>query len=394
MRTVDAPLYLDHASTAPPLPEALAALEQAARDAFANPSSPHALGAEASRVLERARRQLRAAFGAEGYRVVLTGTGTESDHLGIQGLARRQRVQAARAARDGGPPRVLIGANEHPAARDAARALEAEGFAVEEVPVDRGGVVRPEALAAHLAADVALVAVMWGNNEIGCLNPVADLVALTRSRAPHAAFHCDAVQAAGKRPETFDELGADSFAVAAHKIGGVRGCAALLLREGGPRPVPAFVGGGHEDGLRSGTENVMGAAAFAAAARVRRERIDLDPRAYLDRRARLLEALRRVTAELVVLGPADEAGVQGSILSVAFPGQRAEPLLHRLEAAGVYVGSGSACSHGGHTESPVLAAMGFPAELRNSVLRFSLEGSETGADLARVASALGAALAG
>ncbi len=393
MRPVDAPLYLDHASTAPPLPEALAAFEQAARGAYANPSSPHGLGAEAARVLERARRELRAAFGAEGYRVVLTGTGTESDHLGIQGLARRQRAKAERAA-GGGPPRVLIGANEHPAARDAAHALGAEGFAVAEVPVDAGGVVQPAALAGCLGPDVALVAVMWGNNEVGCLNPVAELVAVTRARAPHAAFHCDAVQAAAKRPETFDELGADAFAVAAHKIGGVRGCAALLLREGGPRPVPAFVGGGHEDGLRSGTENVMGAAAFAAAARARRARLDREPRAWLERRARLLAELRRVAPDLVVLGPEDEAQVQGSILSVAFPGQRAEPLLHRLEAAGVYVGSGSACSHGGHTESPVLAAMGFPRELRNSVLRFSLEGSESADELVRVADAVGAALAG
>ncbi len=391
MLAVDAPLYLDHAATAPPLPEAVDAFTRTAREAFANPGSPHAAGADAARELERARRELKAAFGADGYRVVFTGTGTESDHLGIQGLARRQQKKAARGATSGAP-RILIGANEHPASRDAALALEAEGFAVAEIPVDQGGVVRPAALQPLLDPGVALVSVMWANNEVGGMNPVPELVALTRALAPHAAFHCDAVQAAGKRPEPLSLLGADAIAVAAHKIGGVRGCAALLLRDGGPQPVPAFVGGGHESGLRSGTENVMGAAAFAAAARVRRERMDADPRRYLDRRARLLALLRQVAPDLVVLGPEDEAEVQGSILSLAFPGARAEPLLHQLETQGILVGSGSACSHGGHSESPVLAAMDFPEALRNSVLRISLDGTETDAELERVRAALEACL--
>lgn len=388
MSAVDETLYLDHAASAPPLPEALEALVRTAREAYANPGSPHAAGAAAARELEKARRDLKAAFGADRYRVVFTSTGTESDHLGIQGLARRLKDRAGRS----GPPRVLIGAIEHPASRDPARALEAEGFVVQEIPVDAAGVVRTAALQPLLGADVALVSVMWANNEIGGLNPVPELVALTRALAPQAAFHCDAVQAAGKRGESFDQLGADSIAVAAHKIGGVRGCAALFLRLDGPEPVPAFVGGGHEGGLRSGTVNVMGAASFAAAARVRRARMDQDPRRYLDRRAELLGLLRRAAPGLVVLGPAEEAEVQGSILSIAVPGVRAEPLLHRLEAQGIYVGSGSACSHGGHSESPALAAMGVPVELRNSVLRLSLDGTETTADLRRASAGLAACL--
>ncbi|RMH00762.1 MAG: aminotransferase class V-fold PLP-dependent enzyme [Planctomycetota bacterium] len=384
---VDHPLYLDHAATAPPLPEALAAFDRAAREAFANPGSPHAAGARAASELARAREELVAALGADGYRVVFTATGTESDHLGIQGLARRRRRRAERAG-GGAQARVLYSAVEHPAAREAARALAAEGFRVSPIPVDAGGVVRPEALRPLLGPDVALVAVMAANNELGGLNPVPELVGLVRRLAPEAAFHCDAVQWAGKRPETIASLGADAIAVAAHKVGGIRGCAALLLRRDGPEPEPLFRGGGHEGGLRSGTENVMGAAAFAAAAAVRRRLLDAEPRRYLDRRARLLELLRRERPDLVVLGPSEEAEVQGSILSLALPGCRAEPLLHRLEVRGILVGSGSACSHGGARESPVLAAIGLAPELRDSVLRISLDGGESEDDLARAAAAI------
>ncbi len=137
---------------------------------------------------------------------------------------------------------------------------------------------------------------------------------------------------------------------------------------------------------------MAGAAAFASAARIRRQRLQEDPRRYLDRRARLLEALRRVVPDLVVLGPEEEREVLGSILSVAFPGCPAEPLLHALEAEGVYVGSGSACHSHGTRESPVLAAIGFPQRLRNSILRFSLDGSETEEDLERAAAAVGRGL--
>ncbi len=382
---MDDALYLDHAATAPPLPEALAAFADAARTAWANPASLHAPGAAAARSLEGAREELSAAFGAEGYRCVFTASGTESDHLGVQGLARRCRAAAARSGRT---PRVLYAATEHPAVREAALALSGEGFLVEEIPVDGDGVLRPTALQPLLGPDVALVAVMWANNEIGSLNPIPELVAATRNLAPQAAFHCDAVQAAGKRPESFAELGADSIAIAAHKIGGLRGCAALFLRRDGPQPLPLLRGGGHEGGLRAGTENVMGAAAFAAAARIRRERLDREPRRYLDRRAFLIRGLRAALPQVVVLGPEREEECQGSILAIALPEARAEPLLHRLEEGGIYLGSGSACSHTGHRESPVLSAMGVPERLRNGVLRISLDGTETRAQLARVPSAL------
>ena len=379
------PLYLDHAATAPPLPEAMEAFIKASKTAYANPGSLHGLGALAARSLDQSRKKLSKALGARNYRLIWTGTGTEGNHLGILGMAERVRTNAkllaAAKSNASGNPRVLVGAIEHPSSMDSALSLRGQGFDVELIPADTQGVIQPDALSPMLGEDVALVIVHWANNELGSLSPIADLVALTRQKAPHASFHCDAVQAAGKRPESLFSLGADTISVAAHKMGGIRGCAALFLKDGTPAPVPMFLGGGHEYGLRSGTENVMGAAAFAAAAEVRRQRLVEDPDRYLKRHAELLNHLRLAVPDLIVAGPTDPEFVMGSILSVAIPGTRAETLLHMLETKGISCGSGSACSAHGHTESPILTAINFPKEHRNSVLRFSLDGSESIADL-------------
>jgi cysteine desulfurase len=383
-------LYLDHAATAPPLPEALVAFEVAAREAYANPGSLHALGAQAARALVEARADLKRAFGARDYRVVLTATGTEANDLGIRGMARTVRGKVERAS--GKPARVLVSNIEHPCSLLPARALAQEGFVVEEVAADSAGVVRTEALVDQLGDDVALVSLHWANNELGSLLPLAELVQATRQHAPLASFHSDAVQAAGKRMESFDSLGADSLAIAAHKFGGLRGCAALFLREGASDPQAMSLGGGHEGGLRSGTENVMGAVAMAAAAKHRAASLRAEPRRYLNRRARLLDALRAAAPKCVVVGPQEEADCLGSILSVAFPKVAAETLLHMLEAEGIACGSGSACSSHGHTESAILNAIALPTKLCNSVLRFSLDGSETDQQLASVRAALAASL--
>lgn len=381
------PLYLDHAATSPALPEAWEAGAAAHREAWANPGSLHRAGAQAALTLERARREIARSLGAEGWRVVFTSCGTESNQLGIQGAARALRKRVERGA-GGRPARVLVGAAEHPSSLAACEGLAAEGFVVQRVPVDAAGIVQPEALLPLLGEDVALVSLQWANNELGGLNPIPPLVAAVRRLAPRAAFHCDAVQAAGKRGEPLAALGADSIAVAAHKLGGLRGCAALLLRPGSAPPQPLLTGGGQEGGLRSGTENVMGAAAFAAAAQWRAERLRREPRAYLDRRADLLALLRAVAPDLVPIGALSEEETLGSILTIALPGARARTLLSALDAEGVQIGSGSACHGSGTAVSPVLEAIGLEPALRNSVLRFSLNGTETAADLERAAAAL------
>jgi cysteine desulfurase len=374
-------LYLDHAATSPPLPEALAAFADACTRGFANPGSLHQKGADAARILQAARKNLKKAFGADSYQVIWTGTGTEANHLGIQGFARAQKEKM-------GAQKILIGAAEHPAARMAARALEKEGFEVQTIPVDSVGILRPEALAPLLAEDVALISIQWANNELGGLNPIRELVAQTKAAHPSILFHTDAIQAAGKRLEGFDDLKADAISTASHKIGGIRGCAALFIKTEGMKPQPLFQGGGHESGLRAGTENVMGAAAFAAAADVRRKRLQDNPQSLLEKRNFLLQECKKNCPDLRLLGPTKDQEVQGSILTLALPNSLAEPLLHRLEADGMDVGSGSACSAKGHEESPVLSAIQFPKKLRNSVLRFSLDGTESEEGLRKVAEAL------
>ncbi|MBT4029780.1 MAG: aminotransferase class V-fold PLP-dependent enzyme [Planctomycetes bacterium] len=381
-------LYLDHAATAPVLPDALSAFESAAREHFANPGSLHQAGADAARLLEKSRASLQKSMGAERYQIVFVGTGTEANFLGIQGLA-RSAAQAAAGNGSAKPNRILYGAAEHPAAREAACRLRAEGFQVESIPVDSQGLISADSLAQQLSNDVALVTIQWANNEIGGLNPLADLVRTVRQLAPQAIFHTDAVQAAGKRPEWFDQLGADAISTAAHKIGGVRGCAALFLHQDlAHSPIPFFAGGGHENGLRAGTENVAGAVAFAEAARIRRERLSEDPSRYHARREQLIHGILGAWPNAVVLGPTNSNQIQGSILSVALPGARAETLLHQLETYGILVGSGSACSSKGHTTSPVLTAMALPTELHNCVLRFSIDGTELEPELQRVRAAL------
>jgi len=382
---MEAPLYLDHAATTPPYPEALQTFFDASGAFFANPGSLHAAGAEAQAALRHAKRGLAQTLGAPDWAVVLTASGTESNHLGVQGLAHACRPRSAK-------PRVLIGAMEHPAVGENAQALEADGFLVETIPVDTTGRILPEVLEPLLGPDVALIAIQWANNEIGGLNPISDLATLARQRAPQAAFHVDGVQAAAKRPEPLMSLGVDSIAVAAHKIGGVRGTAALFLRPGGPRPRPTFHGGGHEEGLRSGTENVAGAMSFAVAADLRMQALRTQADRYSARRSALAEALTTVAPDMVTLGPTQPQEIQGSILTVAFPGVRAETLLHKLELHGIQCGSGSACSAHGHTESPALLAMQVPEGLRNSILRFSINGDEREEDLHRVAQALQKAL--
>ncbi len=371
---MDAPLYLDHAATTPPLLQALAAFQHAVERGYANPSSLHQAGAAAARMVEKARRGLQEALGAHQYRVIWTATGTEGNHLGIQGLARAKK---SLVTAKGGIPRVLVGAVEHPSSLQAALALAEEGFQVEVLPADQHGMILPATLQAALSPEVVLVSLQWANNELGTLQPIRSLVSLCRRLAPQAAFHCDAVQAVGKCADALDALGADSYSVAAHKLGGVRGCAAFLLHEDCVAPKPLFVGGGHERGLRSGTENTMGIAAFVAAAKVRHQWLLQNPHYMRDRRRFFLQELQQALPSIQVLGPDKEEDCLGAILAIAIPHIRAETFLHMLESKGVFVGSGSACHTHGHKESAVLQAIQLNPDLRNCVLRISFGGTET-----------------
>ena len=307
---------------------------------------------------------------ASNYQLIFTATGTESNHLGIRGYAQ-----------DG---HALVGAIEHPSSLNSVEARDG-GSAV--LPVTADGRIDVKRYRALLRDDVKLISVQWVNNELGCIQPLRQLVQLARQLAPRAHFHVDAIQAAGKFVLHFDQLGADSYAIAAHKFGGIRGCAGFFYKKGGRAPEPTFVGGGHELGIRSGTENTMGIAAMAAALEQRQGLLIKNSNFLHDSRQKLLKAIAE-QCDIELLGPQDETLTSGSIISFVMKGMRAEPFLHQLETHGIYIGSGSACNAHGHSESATLAAIGLKEEMRNSVLRISFSDSLSDALALRVATAM------
>jgi cysteine desulfurase len=374
-------IYLDNAASTPPAPEALAALADAARAHFANPASAHGAGAAAARALEAARAEVAAGLDAEPAEIVFTSGGTEADALGVLGAARAARGR-----------HLVVTALEHPAVMRSAEALAAEGYALDVVPPGPDGVVSAEAVVTAVRPDTAVVAVMLVQNELGTLQPVADIARrlderLPRPRRPH--LHVDAVQAFGLLRLRPRALGADSVALSAHKLHGPRGAGALWLRAGA-RLWPLATGGGQERGLRGGTENLPALVGFGRAVTLARAALEAGAAAAIAARRDRLEAAALAAvpgARLTVAG----APRAPHIASLAFPGLPAEPLLHALEARGVYASAGSACASKTAGPSPALKAIGL--DDRTGVLRLSLSRDTTDADVDGAAVALAAAAA-
>jgi cysteine desulfurase len=378
--------YLDYAASAPLRAEALAAMLPLLERPAANPSSQHAQGRAARAAVETAREQVAALVGAAPAEVVFTSGGTEADNLAVKGTV---------LARPPGDRHLVCSAVEHHAVLDAAAWAEADaGASVDLAPVDGLGRVELDRLAALLRPGrTALVAVMAANNEVGTGQPVAAVAEL--AHAAGAAVLCDAVQAAGLPGVDLGGDGVDLLALAAHKLGGPTGVGALVVRSGTSLR-PLVHGGGQERGLRSGTLPAAAIAGFGAAAEA----------ALADRRAgaaaplstlrsRLLAALHAAAPDLQVNGPPDPGAVPPGLpglLSVRFPGRRAEDLLLLLDRYGVACSAGSACASGAVSPSHVLVAMGRdPAQARETI-RFSLGHASTEADVDAAAAAVAQAL--
>lgn len=351
-------IYLDHAATGPVRREALEAMWPYLTGAFGNPSSSHGLGEQAATALEWARERVAAVTGARPGEVVFTSGGTEADNLAVKGPA--LAVPRGR--------HLVVSAIEHEAVLESARFLErVHGFALDVVPVDASGLVHPDALAAVLRPDTTLVSIQLANNEVGTVQPLAELAALARDRG--AVVHSDAVQAAGRLPLELDALGVDALSLAGHKVGAPKGIGALVVR-GRVALEPVLHGGGQERGRRSGTENVAGAVAFATA-------LELAERERETAAARVDELGRTLVARVVAGIP--DARLTGhpvrrlaSTASFLFPGASGEAVLLELERDGVLSSSGSACAVGRSDASHVLTAMGVPAELAGTAVRFTL----------------------
>jgi cysteine desulfurase len=372
--------YLDHAATTPMLPEAIAAVTEVMGEP-GNPSSLHTAGRAARRRVEESRETIAAALGARPSEVIFTAGGTESDNLAVKGIF------WARRAADPRRRRVIASAIEHHAVLDTVEWLVAhEGAHVTWLPVDRTGTVSPAVLQAAIEEDsdsVALVTVMWANNEVGTIQPIAELAAVAHEYG--LPMHTDAVQAVGAVPLDFAASGVDALTMTGHKLGGPPAAGALLLgRDVGCTPV--MHGGGQEREVRSGTLDVPGVVGLAVATRLAVER-----RAEVGGR---VAALR----DGLVAGVVDRVGdvtVNGhparrlpGIANLTFTGCEGDALLMLLDAQGVECSTGSACSAGVAQPSHVLTAMGAsPAEARGT-LRFSLGHSSTEADVAAALDAI------
>jgi cysteine desulfurase len=342
-------IYLDNAATTRVLPEVAAAMLGCLREDFANPSSAHGPGRAAAARVAAARAEVAAALG--GGDVLFTSGGSEADALGVLGAARARRGR-----------HVVVTALEHPAVLGAAERLQADGWSVTRVPVTAAGVVDPDAVAAAVRPETAVVACMLVQNELGSIQPVAEVARAVRARSD-AHVHCDAVQALGKIRVDAAALGVDSLAVSAHKLGGPKGTGALWLAPGA-RVEPLWLGGGQEHGRRQGTENVAGIVGFGVAARLAAGRLPALGVAAL--RDRLVASVPR--ARLV--GAA--APRVPHIAALDLPG--VEPLA--LEARGIIVSGGAAC-HGG-ARSHVLDAIGFAGA---GIIRLSLSHETQAAEI-------------
>lgn len=353
-------IYLDNSATTKPCEAALLAMRGALETDWFNPSAAYGPAVRAEKKMTQARRALLEAAGAQSAELTFTGSGSEADSLAIVGSA--ERFHGAR--------RVLIFGGEHPAVLNTREQLERLGHTVEIFPARRDGVADLEKLAAALDENVGLVSCMQVNNETGAVQPVGEIARLIREKCPGALFHVDGVQGFLRVPLAFDQSGIDLYTCSGHKIHGPKGIGALIARKG-VRLNPRIEGGGQEKGLRSGTENTAGIAGFAAAA----QWLAAQPKRFETLRAaklRLYARLRAEIPELRVNGPDPESGVAAPHILNLSLGVRGEVMLHALEAEGVYVGNGSACSTHKREMSAAFRAMNAGRQAAETAVRFSL----------------------
>jgi cysteine desulfurase len=368
-------VYLDYNATTPLAPEVVDAVVAATRDLFGNASSVHHFGQQAKAAIDDARTSVATLIGADPSEVVFTSGGTEADNLAIRG--------AAEAAEPTGRRHLVASAIEHEAVLNTFKALARRGWKTTLVPVDQRGIVSPDRVREAMADDTALVSVMHANNEIGTIQPIAEIAAIAHERG--ALMHTDAVQSAGKIPVDVRALGVDLLAVAAHKLNGPKGAGALWVKRG-TRMVPILTGGKHERSRRAGTENVPAIAGFGTAARLAASKLQTEAARIGALRDRLEATVAQDIPGTAVNG-APDARVPNTT-NISFDRVEAESLLIALDLEGIAVSTGSACSSGTLEPSHVLRAMGFPSHRTQNSLRFSLGLFSTAADVDRVVAVL------
>ncbi|HEX9367027.1 MAG TPA: cysteine desulfurase family protein, partial [Vicinamibacterales bacterium] len=335
---------------------------------FGNASSVHHFGQRAKALMDEARTWVGRLVGAEPAEIVFTSGGTESDNLALRG--------AAEALEPSGKRHIITSSIEHEAVLNTVKALVKRGWTSTLLPVDSTGIVAPASLAAAITRGTAIVSVMHANNEIGTIQPIADLAAIAHEHG--ALMHTDAVQSVGKIPVGVGALGVDLLTLSAHKFNGPKGAGALWIRRG-TRLVSTMTGGKHERNRRGGTENVPGIAGMGVAARLALGKLPADAARTAALRDRLEDGILQAVSGTVVNGA--RAGRVPNTTNISFDGVEAESLLIALDLEGFAVSTGSACSSGTLEPSHVLRAMGLPSHRTQSSIRFSLGAGNTQAQV-------------
>ena len=372
-------IYMDHSATTPVAPEVLEAMLPFFSGKFGNASSLHSFGLEAKEALEASREKVARLLGANTEEIIFTSGGTESDNLSLKGVAFRNREKGRH---------IITTVVEHPAILETCRKLQKDGFEVTYLPVNADGLVDPAALEAAIRKDTILISVMHANNEVGTIQPLEEIGKIAAEKDIY--FHTDAVQSVGKIETKVNDLGVDLLSLSAHKFYGPKGVGALYVRKG-TRLESIVQGGGHERGLRSGTENVAGIVGLARAADLAGE--------IMASEAERLTGLRDWLAKLV-LDKVKEAWVNGSMtrrlpgnLNFSFKYVEGESLLLFLDAKGIGVSTGSACSSKKLEPSHVLLSLGLKPEECHGSLRITMGRSNTEGDVDYVAASIAEAVA-
>ncbi len=370
----DSRIYLDHAATTAVDPRVIEAMIPCFTDAWGNPSSVYQEGQRARAVLDAARRDVAALLSARPIEIIFTAGGSESDSHAIRGSAQ---------ALSGRGRHLITTRIEHHAVLHTFERLAQEGFDVTFLPVDAEGFVTPEQVGAAVRDDTTLVSVMYANNEVGTVQPIAAIARAVKERNPLTLVHTDAVQAAGALPIAVDELGVDMLSLAAHKFYGPKGSGVLYLRDGTSFQAQ-LLGGTQEKDRRAGTENLAGAVGLAAALGFACEAFESRNQQNRRLRDRLLKEIPARIPHAHVTGPKDLARRISNNASFCFEFIEGEALLLQLDLSGIAASSGSACTSGSLEPSHVLQAMGVPIEIARSSLRLTLGTENTDAQIDRV----------
>lgn len=363
-------IYLDHAATTPVDPEVLHEMLPYFSQSYGNPSSIHSLGQEGRTAIEQSRAKVAALIGARSDEIVFTSGGTEADNLAIIGIA---------CASENKGNHIITTQIEHHAVLEACKSLESRGFRTTFVPVDRYGMVDPDAIRRAITAKTVLISVMHANNEVGTIQPVAEIGRIAREKG--ILLHTDAVQTVGHIPVNVNELGVDLLAMSAHKLYGPKGVGALYVRQG-TRIASFMHGGGQERGLRSSTENVPGIVGFGKATEIALREVEGEGRNLARLRDLLIQGLLDRIDRICLNG--HPTGRLPNNVNVSVEFVEGEALALNLDLEGVAVSTGSACSSTDMEPSHVLAAMGIPAALARGSLRFTLGKGTTEQQIQRV----------